>query len=105
MNSRFKDKVVVVTGAAQGIGRTVALEVVKEGGRLVAVDRSPLVTDLCTSLNNEGKDAIAVEADLEKLSECERVMKVASEVFGRIDALINNVGGTIWVKPFEHYKN
>lgn len=104
MNSRFKDKVVVVTGAAQGIGRTVALEVVKEGGRLVAVDRSPLVTDLCTSLNNEGKDAIAVEADLEKLSECERVMKVASEVFGRIDALINNVGGTIWVKPFEHYK-
>lgn len=104
MNSRFKDKVVVITGAAQGIGRTVALEVVKEGGRLVAVDRSPLVTDLCTTLNNEGKDAMAVEADLEKLSECERVMKVASEVFGRIDALINNVGGTIWVKPFEHYK-
>jgi len=104
MNSRFKDKVVIVTGAAQGIGRTVALDIINEGGCLVAVDRSPLVTELCDSLNNEGKDAIAIEADLEKLSECERVMQVASGVFGRIDALINNVGGTIWVKPFEHYE-
>lgn len=40
MNTRFQNKVAVITGAAQGIGRRVAERFVEEGGRLVAVDRS-----------------------------------------------------------------
>lgn len=101
---RFINKVVVVTGAAQGIGKTVALSVIAEGGTLVAVDRSPLVSELCSALQADGHAAIAVEADLERYAECCRVMDEAIEAFGRIDVLINNVGGTIWVKPFEHYE-
>ncbi|RZI83538.1 MAG: 1,6-dihydroxycyclohexa-2,4-diene-1-carboxylate dehydrogenase, partial [Pseudomonas sp.] len=43
-------------------------------------------------------------ADLEQHAECARVMASAVERFGRIDILVNNVGGTIWAKPFEHYE-
>jgi dihydroxycyclohexadiene carboxylate dehydrogenase len=97
MPSRFNDKVALVTGAAQGIGRRVAERLLEEGAWLVAVDRSPLVDEL------SGDRSITLTADLEQYSECSRVMKSAAERFGRIDILINNVGGTIWAKPFEHY--
>jgi dihydroxycyclohexadiene carboxylate dehydrogenase len=97
MPSRFNDKVALVTGAAQGIGRRVAERLLEEGAWLVAVDRSPLVDEL------SGDHSITLTADLEQYSECSRVMASAAERFGRIDILINNVGGTIWAKPFEHY--
>jgi dihydroxycyclohexadiene carboxylate dehydrogenase len=41
---------------------------------------------------------------MEKSADCQQVMKSAVERFGRLDILVNNVGGTIWAKPFEHYK-
>lgn len=41
---------------------------------------------------------------MEKSADCQHVMKSAVDRFGRLDILVNNVGGTIWAKPFEHYK-
>ncbi|GAB7531476.1 1,6-dihydroxycyclohexa-2,4-diene-1-carboxylate dehydrogenase [Pseudomonas sp. 3A(2025)] len=101
MNTRFIGKVVVVTGAAQGIGRTVAERLVQEGAQVVAVDRSDLVFELSRELGDE--QVLALTADLEQYTDCSRVMAAAVERFGRLDVLINNVGGTIWAKPFEHY--
>lgn len=101
MNTRFIGKVVVVTGAAQGIGRTVAERLVQEGAQIVAVDRSELIFELSRELGDE--QVLALTADLEQYSDCSRVMAAAVERFGRLDVLINNVGGTIWAKPFEHY--
>lgn len=101
MSKRFADKVVLVTGAAQGIGRRVAERLMQEGAWLVAVDRSELVFELADSLDDQ---CLAVTADLERFDEAQRVMAAAEERFGRIDVLINNVGGTIWAKPFEHYQ-
>lgn len=96
MKKRFQDKVALVTGAAQGIGRRVAERLAEEGARVVAVDRSELVHEL--------QGALTLTADLERFEDCHRVAAAAVERFGRLDVLINNVGGTIWAKPYEHYQ-
>ena len=98
MKMRFQEKVAVVTGAAQGIGRRVAERLLEEGALVLAVDRSELVFELA-----EHKAVLCLTADLERADDCQRVMQAAVERFGRLDILINNVGGTIWAKPFEHY--
>ena len=98
MNNRFKGKVALVTGAAQGIGRGVCWRLKAEGAQVVAVDRSELVHELA------GEGMLTLTADLEQHTDCARVMASAVETFGRLDILVNNVGGTIWAKPFEHYE-
>ncbi|MDH4559123.1 1,6-dihydroxycyclohexa-2,4-diene-1-carboxylate dehydrogenase [Pseudomonas sp. BN417] len=103
MNNRFQDKVALVTGAAQGIGRRVAERLAEEGARVVVVDRSELVFELQDQLG-QGAEVLALTADLEQYAECHRVAAAAVERFGRLDILVNNVGGTIWAKPFEHYQ-
>jgi dihydroxycyclohexadiene carboxylate dehydrogenase len=97
MTLRFNNQVALVTGAAQGIGRRVAERLLEEGAWLVAVDRSELVHEL------QHARALTLTADLEQHAECAGVMAQAKARFKRIDILINNVGGTIWAKPFEHY--
>lgn len=98
MNKRFSGKVTLVTGAAQGIGRAVAERLREEGAQLVAIDRSELVHEL------EGERTLTLTADLEQHAECVRVVELARAQFGAVDVLVNNVGGTIWAKPFEHYE-
>jgi dihydroxycyclohexadiene carboxylate dehydrogenase len=100
---RFSGKVVVVTGAAQGIGAEVARQVAQEGGHVVAVDRSPHVKELTERLTLDGHEASYVECDLEQFDGASDMVDAALERHGRIDVLVNNVGGTIWTKPYEHY--
>jgi dihydroxycyclohexadiene carboxylate dehydrogenase len=103
MNPRFENKVAVVTGAAQGIGRRVVERLLEEGGRVAAVDRSELVHEL-RELPGAAERLLSTTADLERNADAERVMAEAVARFGRLDILVNNVGGTIWAKPFEHYR-
>ena len=100
---RFLNKVVVVTGAAQGIGEGVALQAAREGAQLILVDRSELLSDVLAAVQALGADAIMVLADLETFAGAESAMAAAKERFGRIDVLINNVGGAIWMKPFQEF--
>ncbi|PMR80521.1 1,6-dihydroxycyclohexa-2,4-diene-1-carboxylate dehydrogenase [Halomonas urumqiensis] len=100
---RFQDQVMVVTGAAQGIGQRVAERAAAEGARLVLVDRAAHVESVAAGLREQGTQVMALQADLETWEGAESVMTQAREHFGRIDILINNVGGTIWAQPFEHY--
>ncbi|XKE47062.1 1,6-dihydroxycyclohexa-2,4-diene-1-carboxylate dehydrogenase [Halomonas organivorans] len=102
--ARFEGKVMVITGAAQGIGQRVAERAAAEGARLVLVDRADVVQEVAAELRAQGREAIALQADLETWEGAERVMREAREHFGRLDVVINNVGGTIWAQPYEHYR-
>lgn len=100
---RFKNKTVVVTGAAQGIGKGVALQIAKEGGKVVLIDRAAIVSDVAGVAKAEGLETLAVIANLETYTGFTNALAQAKETYGRIDVLINNVGGTIWAKPYAEY--
>jgi dihydroxycyclohexadiene carboxylate dehydrogenase len=101
---RLKDKVCVVTGAGQGIGRAMARRLGQEGGKIVVADRidksaSEVVRELCDG----GVEAIKALVDLASFAGAQELMGVAQAAYGRIDVLVNNVGGTIWIKPYHLY--
>jgi dihydroxycyclohexadiene carboxylate dehydrogenase len=103
-SNRFAGKTAVVTGAAQGIGRDVALRIAREGGGVALVDRSELVEDVRNEAEAAGARAIAITADLETYAGATGAMDASQSRFGRIDILVNNVGGTIWAKPYGAYE-
>ena len=98
--NRFSGKIVLVTGAAQGIGRTVALRAAAEGAALVLVDRAELIHEVAAEI---GANALAVTADLETHDGAAEAVAQGIARFGRIDVLLNNVGGTIWMRPYAEY--
>ncbi|WP_180179468.1 benzoate diol dehydrogenase BenD [Acinetobacter sp. YH12041] len=102
-NPRFENKVVIVTGAAQGIGRGVAIQVASEGAQVIMADLSPYVEEVLAEIEATGGDAITVKADLETYAGAQSVVEKALDTYGRVDVLINNVGGAIWMKPFEEF--
>jgi dihydroxycyclohexadiene carboxylate dehydrogenase len=101
---RFTGKVAVVTGAAQGIGRDVALRLAREGGRVALVDRSELVEEVRQEAEAAGAEALAVTADLEGFAGATAAVDAARGRFGHVDILVNNVGGTIWARPYAEYQ-
>jgi benzoate/toluate 1,2-dioxygenase reductase subunit len=100
---RFDGLVVLVTGAAQGIGEATARRISAEGGAVVLADRSELVNELAGELTGAGREALATTADLETWPGAEATVAAALRRFGRIDVAVHTVGGTIWAKPFWHY--
>lgn len=101
---RFRDKVVIVTGAAQGIGRGVALAAAHEGAQLVLADRADVVKQVAAECTDLKAQVSVVQSDLETYAGAVAVIDKALEDFGRVDVLINNVGGTIWAKPYQEYE-
>ena len=101
---RLKDKVCVVTGAGQGIGRAVARRMGEEGGKIVVAERvDESATRTTEELTKSGITAIKALADVSTYSGAQSLMQTALDAFGRVDVLVNNVGGTIWIKPFVEY--
>ncbi|MBU6141528.1 SDR family NAD(P)-dependent oxidoreductase [Patescibacteria group bacterium] len=85
----IKDKVIVITGASQGIGRAAALQLAEQGARLVLAARS---ADALTELAKSLPDAIAVPTDMIDPAAIRRLIEKAVEQYGKIDILINNAG-------------
>lgn len=106
----LEGKVVMVTGAAQGIGRSTACSAACEGADVVLVDRSEIVSETATDIRQQASELGWVEskvttvlADLETWQGAEEAVSSGIQEHGRIDVCINAVGGTIWARPYEYY--
>jgi NAD(P)-dependent dehydrogenase (short-subunit alcohol dehydrogenase family) len=100
----FKGKVALVTGAANGIGRATALGFAGYGAKVVLVDRDGAGANAAAgAIQQQGGEAIAVQADVTKSAEVANYVKAAMDAFGRIDCFHNNAGIEGLVKPIHEY--
>ena len=93
MDLQLKDKVIIVTGGAKGIGEGIAKVLAKEDALVVIVGRNEkdnLVT--VDAIKKEGGKAFQVEAELSIPQQCEQAVKKVIAEYGRIDGVVNNAG-------------
>lgn len=101
MDLHLTDKVAVVTGSSQGIGKAIAAGLAAEGCRVTLCARDAEALErTAAELRATGAQVLAVIADLGKPEEPARVVGETVRTFGRIDILINNVGGARTAGPF-----
>lgn len=95
----FKGSTIVITGASEGIGRSLALALATQQPNLVLAARTQSrldeVVGECIGL---GAKAVAVITDVTDQAQCSALIDAAVEEFGRIDVVVNNAGGTMWAK-------
>src|SRR5271154_5927805 len=95
---RLKGKIAVITGGNSGIGLASAKVFVSEGAKVVIVGRDQKTLD--QAAKDLGHEALAIRADVSKLSELDEVYKTVKSRFGKIDVLFANAGIAQFV-PFE----
>jgi NAD(P)-dependent dehydrogenase (short-subunit alcohol dehydrogenase family) len=92
-NALLKDKVALITGASQGLGRALALAFAREGARVVVNARSEgSVRPVAGEVEDVGGEVLAVAADVSKGADAERLVGESVERLGKIDVLVNNAG-------------
>jgi 3-oxoacyl-[acyl-carrier protein] reductase len=93
MDLQLKDKVAIVTGGTQGIGRATALRLALEGARVVIAARGrERLEAVAAEIRASGGSVAAVQADVARPEDCERLVAESIKAFGRIDILVNNAG-------------
>ena len=91
----MKDKVVLITGSAQGIGRAIALKFAKTGAKIALNDieaQKENLEKVKKEIEEVGSEAKYYFADVSKYEEVERMIKEIEKDFGRLDVLVNNAG-------------
>ena len=93
---RLKDKVAIITGGAQGIGRAIAETFAREGAKLALIDVVlENVQKTAAEIQAQYKvDAIGIKGDVTKIDDIEAGIKQVVDKFGKIDVLVNNAGIT-----------
>jgi len=97
---RYKDKVVIVTGSARGIGRAIALGFGKEGAKVVVADiRKDQGEETARMVTDAGGQGLFMFVDVSKKADVEAMVQKTLEAFGSIDVLVNNAG----ICPFHDF--
>lgn len=108
--SELEGRVVIVTGAARGIGRSVAESLAQHGARIIVADLlADEATEAAEYLGAQGGEAMAVTVNIAEPSSVEQMVAAATEHFGRVDALVNNAGldaprGVPWEIDEAHWR-
>jgi 3-oxoacyl-[acyl-carrier protein] reductase len=90
---KLEGKVAIVTGAGRGIGRAIAVRLAEDGAKVVVNDVQQSAADsTARRIDEDGKQALAVKADVRNENEVRSLFEMAMESFGRIDILVNNAG-------------
>ena len=93
MNLELTQRVALVTGASQGIGKAIALKLAQEGASVVLTARGEeLLNQVVNEIRAAGGKAVGIAADVSKKEDCERLIRQTIEAYGKIDILINNAG-------------
>ncbi len=90
----MKDKTVIVTGGAKGIGKAIALKFAGEGANIVLNYRSTSPEEVKTEIEEMGVKCLTVQADVSRAEEAQKLVDAAIAEFGGVDVLINNAGIT-----------
>jgi 2-deoxy-D-gluconate 3-dehydrogenase len=92
------DKIAIVTGASQGIGRAIALGLARAGANLVLAKhpegRHDEIAQVVAEIEAAGRRAIVIPTDVAKVADVQAMVAAAKAAFGRIDILVNNAGWT-----------
>lgn len=98
----FLNKVVIVTGAANGIGKGVASLFAEEGARVVLADIDEKAgKEAVQNINEKAGQALFVQTDFRKEEDVIRLMEITKNTYGTIDILINNCGKGMWKSPYD----
>jgi L-fucose dehydrogenase len=92
MDLKLKDRVIVVTGGAAGIGAAIVELLAREGALTVSLDREPLKTEFESRLRILQPQARHIRLDLCDETACRSAVASVAQEFGRIDGLVNNAG-------------
>jgi short-subunit dehydrogenase len=99
MTTPFRDNVVVITGASDGIGREVALQLADQGAWLALAARDPAKLEAAAAeCRARGGRAVAIPTDVGDEAQCRRLIDRTMEEYGRIDTLVNNAGVSMWAR-------
>lgn len=100
MDLGLKGKVALVTGASRGIGKAIALGFADEGCKLSLCGRTvETLQKVEAELKSKGAEVLTVQADVSKSQDVSHLVAETHKKYGKIDILINNVGGSKW-QPF-----
>jgi len=93
MDLQLRNKVIIITGGAKGIGAAITRTAVDEGAIPVIIDRDEqALQQIEKELKGKHKDSLCIKAELSNAHECRRVVDEAHRQLGHIDALVNNAG-------------
>src|SRR5215831_6529037 len=100
---RLKDKVAIVTGAASGIGKEIAIAFAREGAKVVIADLNQKAADAAAAELGDARKAIGVVMDVTNEQQVEAGVTRTVEQFGKVDVLVSNAGIQI-VAPLDEFK-